>query len=130
MGQFAGSMPGAFRSIIEVTPHSRLRHQIRDTLDLYERASRHTGLEQASADLAQTVEIQTSVLLTAVSRTGRRRWDWGEFTVGVALTIIVAIGFLVGFDHRAYWWGWVLLIVCGFLELPVLSMTVQAPFGR
>ena len=130
LSNFAGAVPGAFRGIVEITPHSRLRHQIRDTLDLYARASACSGLENATSDLAQVIEIQSKLLLVSVSRTGGRRWDWSQFWVGMAFTAVVGFGAWQGWNNRGAWWGWLLLVVLGLFDILVFGVAVQSLLQR
>ena len=56
-----------------------------------------------------------------------RKWEWSSFLVGLVLT--GATGWLAwfgGWQRREYSWGWIVLIVVGFLAFAFFFSTVNA----
>jgi hypothetical protein len=118
--QAIGEVAGAIRTSVDLTRHSRLRSQIRDTLALLAAAKEHPELEDARSDLVRVIILQSAQLWAELdpSRLGDR--DWSGAIVGLVLTAGVGLFMWAMWQPwglRAHWWGWLLLAVVALLGI-------------
>jgi hypothetical protein len=126
-----GDFAAAVRAFLGLTRHSRLREQLRETLDLYEKAVTRPELGKAAANLAAVIEIQSTVLLGVIARPAtRRKWDWGGVAVGLAVTAATAWGLYHLAALRQYLWGWFVLLFVGFWATMFFFVSWSLLVGR
>src|SRR5438067_1607889 len=100
VGQFAG----AVREVLGLTRHSRLRHQIDDTLDLFGKAKSHPELGQAAVFLGAAVQEQSRQLLVSILPGRRRKWNWSAFLGGLFVVAIAAGVDWLLWQLSDHWW--------------------------
>lgn len=111
-----GEIGGTIRAMLGLTTRNRLRDQIRDTVDLYERAAKHADLSEAAADLAQVISLETKRLLETSTSEGRT-WNWASAIVAWVLAFACAFGVYALRTHWPSWWAVLIIIVLGVLGL-------------
>jgi hypothetical protein len=121
---------GAVRGFLGLTPHSRLREQLRDSLGLFVLAKQHPELTEATDDLVKVIKVQATRLLALVDPDRPRRWDWGTFAVGLTFTAGLLWAEWTVWHHRNNWWGIPLLIFTAFWIVVFLIVSFQALFQR
>ncbi len=112
IGDQIGEIGGVIRTMLGLTRHSRLRDQIRGTIDLYELTSKHDALAAASSDLAEIITQQTSRLVETSSATGRQ-WNWGSFIVSWVIGAAFAVAAYYLAPNWGTWWATLAIVVSG-----------------
>lgn len=113
-----------------MTPHNRLRDQLRNSLELLALARQHPeDLEPATRDLAEIVNVQAGRLLAMVKPEHKRRWAWGEFIFGAMFSAGCVWGEWQLWGWRSYWWDWIALAALGLLAFASIQTTFKALFG-
>jgi hypothetical protein len=107
-----GEIGGVIRTMLGLTRHSRLRDQIRGTVELYELTAKYDELSGPSADLAAVLAQQTKRLLETSGSTGRQ-WNWPSFIVSWMIAGLFGFVAYVLDSHWGTWWGILLMVVVG-----------------
>jgi hypothetical protein len=107
-----------------------MRDQIRDSLGLFDLAKKHPELADASADLAKVITIQAGRLLGVIEPDRPRRWDWGQFGVGIGFSAGIAWAEWAAWSHRSSWWGVPALWIGAAFLVVVLLVSFQSLFER
>jgi hypothetical protein len=112
-----GEVAGVIRTMLGLTRHSRLRDQIRGTVELYALTSTHPELSKSSSDLAKVLEHQTGRLLEAA--TGRKRqWNWAALVFCWFVAAVCGYGCYLIWTQLPSWWGYLIFTIpalIGFL---------------
>jgi hypothetical protein len=112
LGNQIGEIGGVIRTMLGLTRHSRIRDQIRGTVELYEMTAKYEALSGASADLAQVISQQTNRLLETSTATGRQ-WNWSSFIVSwIVAALFGFFAYLLEPDWGT-WWGTLLIVIVG-----------------
>jgi hypothetical protein len=122
-----GEFAGAIRELLGLTRHNRLRDQLRNSLELFALVQQHSKeLPDASNALAEIVTLQATRLLAIVKPERARRWDWGEFVVGLVITAIALWGEWRLWSLQHSWWVWLALVALGVFLIAAVQTTVKA----
>jgi len=109
-----GELGGVICTMLGLTRHSRIRDQLKATVDLYEQVIKHEGLQKSSADLVQVISLQTQRLLDSSTTVGRA-WNWPA----ALLAWTIGGGFATGVwqlsDAWGTWWATLIIIVLGLI---------------
>ncbi|MGH9089830.1 MAG: hypothetical protein ACRDZR_00375 [Acidimicrobiales bacterium] len=105
-----GEIAGVLRTMLGLTRHSRLRDQIRGTVDLYDSIAVHTELSKSKEDLQKVIEYQTSRLLEAAS-SGKRKYNWAALVVCWVISFLAGYGSYQIWSTLPYWWGYLIFAV-------------------
>lgn len=117
---------GALQAVIGLSRARRLRNQLDETIDLYEKLKEHQELSAATDHLFEAINHH-AFQVKEVALRPRRKWAWGTFFVGLVFT--AAIGWLTwfaGWQHREQWWGMAALVVLGLFTFVFLLATLSA----
>jgi hypothetical protein len=128
VSEAATDVAGAVEAILGLTPTSRQRRRLAQTIDLYARAKPHDDLAAAASDLASLVNEQARQLVTLTLR--QRTRNWGSVIVGVILTVGAGWGEWALRDTRVHWWGWIVLGMVGLTTLVFFLTTIQLARGE
>jgi hypothetical protein len=107
-----GEIGGVIRTMLGLSRHSRIRDQIRGTVELYDMTVRHEGLRKASGDLARVIEQQTGRLVE-VAETSKRAWNWAALIVAWIVAGAFGAGMYFLASDWGTWWGTLLMLVFG-----------------
>jgi hypothetical protein len=107
-----GEIGGVIRTMLGLTRHSRIRDQIRGTVELYEMTAKYEELSGPSSDLAEVISTQTSRLLETSKATGRQ-WNWSSFVVSWIVAALFGFFAYLLYPHWGTWWGTPLMVIVG-----------------
>jgi hypothetical protein len=103
VSEAVGQLAGAVREVLGLTRHSRLRHQLDDTLDLYAKAKKEPELSEATALLALAIQEQSRQLL--LSLLPRKQLAWTAFLGASVVVAVAAAVDWVLWHFKAHLWA-------------------------
>jgi hypothetical protein len=109
-----GEIGGVIRTMLGLTRHSRIRDQLRGTIELYQLVEPYPDLAKAKADLASVIAQQTGRLVETSSATGRQ-WNWGAFIVCWVIAGGLGVGAYFLNPHWGTWWATLLMVIVGMV---------------
>lgn len=139
------SAPGAIQGFLGLTTPNRLRRELRETMDLYERATKlsqeakggHPDVNEAAATLARLIKKEANDLNAAVGgplRIFQPDWRTIGLVASVFLVLVLSEAILLGSGFRGHPLGWALIVVVGaaavilgIVLVPTLVQAVRGP---
>jgi hypothetical protein len=122
----ANEVVGAVRGVMGLSGEHRLRDQLRETVELFERAKSHPELESAQRDLAHAIDVKAARLRSIAEAGTQRTRDLGQALAGLFFVMILYIPAKSLWPHRETWWGLLLLAVIGLFATACLVTAAQA----
>jgi hypothetical protein len=126
----ASEFAGAVRSVLGLSRHSRLREQIHDTIDLFEKAVGHEKLSRSTGHLSEVINFQTERLLALQTPGVPRAWAWGPFSVGIGFTAIIAVPGWFTWRFVPHWWAWTIVVIDGLFVALFLAVSLALLLNR
>jgi hypothetical protein len=123
-------LPGILRALLGPDPIAALRHDLRETIELYEAAGRHDDLSIAASHLAGVANRQARQLAALsqgplkIAEPNRR----GLFAVTV-VAVLLGGAELALTGPRANGWGWIPSIFIGVVGMVLILAVAFAVFS-
>lgn len=130
-----GDVVSAAEAAVGLSRSARLRRQIRDTADLWEKLPDAAAFDDARGDLERVVTVSARSLRSKVDPDFVRKWNYASPFVGVFLAGIASIPAWLVWGSRDTTWAKIVIGVFLFFALllfvvSIATMTEKVPVGE